>query len=146
MPINALRQAAGPPSDSSATDLFSKFDPLIETREQLLSTGLTDPFGLVMEEVVSPTVAICNGRKTILLGTYNYMGMTFDPDVIAAGKKALDEFGSGTTGSRVLNGTYVGPQGGRGGAQGLLRHGSCHGLLDRLPGQPRHHFDHGRQG
>jgi glycine C-acetyltransferase/8-amino-7-oxononanoate synthase len=90
------------------TDLFSKFDPLIETREQLLSTGVTDPFGLVMEQVVSPTVAICNGRKTILLGTYNYMGMTFDPDVIEAGKKALDEFGSGTTGSRVLNGTYVG--------------------------------------
>ena len=90
------------------SDLFSKFDPLIEIREQLLSTGVTDPFGLVMEKVVSPTVAICNGRKTILLGTYNYMGMTFDPDVIEAGKKALDEFGSGTTGSRVLNGTYVG--------------------------------------
>lgn len=90
------------------SDLFSKFDPLIETREQLLSTGVTDPFGLVMEKVVSPTVAICNGRETILLGTYNYMGMTFDPDVVAAGKKALDEFGSGTTGSRVLNGTYVG--------------------------------------
>ena len=90
------------------TDLFSKFDPLIETREQLLSTGVTDPFGLVMEKVVSPTVAICNGRKTILLGTYNYMGMTFDPDVVAAGKQALDEFGSGTTGSRVLNGTYQG--------------------------------------
>jgi glycine C-acetyltransferase/8-amino-7-oxononanoate synthase len=109
MPTNALRQAASePPSDGTATDLFSKFDALIETREQLLSTGLTDPFNLVMEEVISPTVAICNGRKTILLGTYNYMGMTFDPDVIAAGKKALDEFGSGTTGSRVLNGTYVG--------------------------------------
>src|SRR5688500_4532172 len=109
MSINALREAAGePPSDSPATDLLSKFDPLIETREQLLSTGLTDPFGLVMEEVVSPTVAICNGKKTILLGTYNYMGMTFDPDVVAAGKKALDEFGSGTTGSRVLNGTYSG--------------------------------------
>jgi glycine C-acetyltransferase/8-amino-7-oxononanoate synthase len=69
---------------------------------------VTDPFGLVMEKVESPTVAICNGRRTILLGTYNYMGMTFDPDVIAAGKKALDEFGSGTTGSRVLNGTYAG--------------------------------------
>jgi len=90
------------------SDLFSKFDPLIETRERLLSTGVTDPFNLVMEEVVSPTVAICNGKKTILLGTYNYMGMTFDPDVIAAGKTALDEFGSGTTGSRVLNGTYAG--------------------------------------
>src|SRR6187401_223669 len=61
-----------------------------------------------MEKVESPTVAICNGKRTILLGTYNYMGMTFDPDVVAAGKKALDEFGSGTTGSRVLNGTYAG--------------------------------------
>jgi 7-keto-8-aminopelargonate synthetase-like enzyme len=90
------------------SDLFSKFDDLIALREGLLSSGVTDPFNLVMEKVESPTVAICNGRRTILLGTYNYMGMTFDPDVVAAGKKALDEFGSGTTGSRVLNGTYVG--------------------------------------
>ena len=89
-------------------DLFDKFQPLIDQREALLSTGVTDPFNLVMERVVSPTVAICNGRETILLGTYNYMGMTFDPDVIAAGKQALDEYGSGTTGSRVLNGTYAG--------------------------------------
>ncbi len=88
-------------------DLFSKFDPLIEQRRALLATGLTDPFNLVMEQVLSPTTAICNGRETILLGTYNYMGMTFDPDVIAAGKQALDDFGSGTTGSRVLNGTYA---------------------------------------
>ena len=89
------------------TDLFSKFDPLIEMRANLLSTGVTDPFSLVMEKVLSPTVAVCNGRETILLGTYNYMGMTFDPDVIAAGKQALDDFGSGTTGSRCLNGTYA---------------------------------------
>ena len=87
-------------------DLFDKFDALIGQREALLSTGLTDPFNLVMEKVISPTVAICSGRRTILLGTYNYMGMTFDPDVIAAGKQAFDEYGSGTTGSRVFNGTY----------------------------------------
>ena len=90
------------------TDLFSKFDSLIEQREQLLSTGQRDPFSLVMEEVKSPTVAVVNGKETILLGTYNYMGMTFDPDVIEAGKSALEQFGSGTTGSRVLNGTYQG--------------------------------------
>jgi 7-keto-8-aminopelargonate synthetase-like enzyme len=89
-------------------DLFSKFDPMIELRAGLLATGMTDPFGMVMERVLSPTVAVCNGRETILLGTYNYMGMTFDPDVVAAGKQALDDFGSGTTGSRVLNGTYAG--------------------------------------
>jgi 8-amino-7-oxononanoate synthase len=90
------------------TDLFSKFDALIAQREGLLATGVMDPFSLVMEEVLSPTVAVCNGKETILLGTYNYMGMTFDPDVIEAGKKALDEFGAGTTGSRVLNGTFQG--------------------------------------
>jgi 7-keto-8-aminopelargonate synthetase-like enzyme len=90
------------------SDLFDKFQPVMDLRAGLLASGAEDPFSLVMEQVLSPTVAICNGRETILLGTYNYMGMTFDPDVIAAGKEALDLFGSGTTGSRVLNGTYVG--------------------------------------
>jgi 8-amino-7-oxononanoate synthase len=90
------------------TDLFSKFDPLIAERQALLDTGVRDPFSIVMDEVHSPTLATIQGRKTILLGTYNYMGMTFDPDVIEAGKRALDEYGSGTTGSRVLNGTYQG--------------------------------------
>ena len=89
-------------------DLFSKFDPLIAERQALLDTGVRDPFSIVMDEVKSPTLAMIKGRETILLGTYNYMGMTFDPDVVAAGKQALDEFGSGTTGSRVLNGTYQG--------------------------------------
>lgn len=90
----------------NVTDLFSKFDPFIAQREALLATGVTDPFSLVMEQVLSPTRAICNGRDTILLGTYNYMGMTFDADVIAAGQRSMAEFGAGTTGSRVLNGTF----------------------------------------
>ena len=98
------------PAPPAATDLFSKFDDLIAQRAALLATGMTDPFSLVMERVLSPTQAVCNGRETILLGTYNYMGMTFDPDVIDAGKHALADFGSGTTGSRVLNGTYQGHQ------------------------------------
>ncbi len=88
------------------TDLFSKFDPLIAERVALADTGVRDPFSIVMEELKSPTVAMIKGKETILVGTYNYMGMTFDPDVIQAGKDALDKFGSGTNGSRVLNGTY----------------------------------------
>jgi len=88
------------------SDLFSKFDPLIAEREALLASGVRDPFAIVMDKVLSPTQAVIKGKETILLGTYNYMGMTFDPDVIQAGKDALDNFGSGTTGSRVLNGTY----------------------------------------
>lgn len=91
---------------AAKTDLMSKFDPLIAEREALLATGVRDPFAIVMDEVRSPTVAVIRGKETILLGTYNYMGMTFDPDVIQAGKDALDKFGSGTNGSRMLNGTF----------------------------------------
>ncbi len=89
-------------------DLLSKFDAVIAERAALNATGVRDPFSIVMSEVKSPTEAVINGRDTILVGTYNYMGMTFDPDVTAAGKDALDRFGAGTTGSRVLNGTYQG--------------------------------------
>ncbi|WP_221416635.1 serine palmitoyltransferase [Sphingomonas kyeonggiensis] len=85
---------------------MSKFDALINERERLLASGVTDPYAVVMEQVKSPTEAVIKGKDTILLGTYNYMGMTFDPDVIQAGKDALDKFGSGTNGSRMLNGTF----------------------------------------
>jgi len=95
-----------PPAVAPERDLMSKFDGLIAERKALIDTGVTDPFAIVMEQVKSPTQAVIDGRDTILLGTYNYMGMTFDPDVLAAGKAALEQFGSGTNGSRMLNGTF----------------------------------------
>ena len=61
------------------SDLFSKFDDVIALRQGLLDSGCTDPFNLVMERVESPTVAICNGKRTILLGTYNYMPVWVPP-------------------------------------------------------------------
>ncbi len=86
-------------------DLLDKYDWVIEQRDSL-KTGGRDSVGVVMEKVLSPTEAIIDGKHTILVGTYNYMGMTFEPEVIEAGKQALTDFGTGTTGSRVLNGTY----------------------------------------
>jgi len=65
-----------------------------------------DPTSLEFDEVISPTEAKLEGRRTILLGTNNYLGMTFDEACVGAAKSALDEFGTGTTGSRVANGTY----------------------------------------
>lgn len=97
---------ADPAPVAPERDLMSKFDGLIAERQALLDSGVTDPFAIVMDEVRSPTEAVIKGRDTILLGTYNYMGMTFDPDVIAAGQAALSQFGSGTNGSRMLNGTF----------------------------------------
>ncbi|GAA0733613.1 serine palmitoyltransferase [Sphingomonas japonica] len=105
-PASAHALPADAVAAAPARDLFSKFDPLIAERQALLDSGVRDPFAIVMEAVKSPTEAVIKGKETILLGTYNYMGMTFDADVIAAGKAALDQFGSGTNGSRMLNGTF----------------------------------------
>lgn len=88
-------------------DLLDKFDATTALRESL-PFEKADPFTVVMDEIISETEAMIGGRHTILAGTNNYMGMTFCEEAIEAAKEALDKFGTGTTGSRVLNGTYGG--------------------------------------
>lgn len=46
-----------------------------------------------------------NGKRTIMIGSNNYLGLTSDPRVIEAGVQALKKYGSGCSGSRFLNGT-----------------------------------------
>ncbi|KPK61402.1 MAG: 8-amino-7-oxononanoate synthase [Gammaproteobacteria bacterium SG8_31] len=74
-------------------------------RNDLLKHG-TLPFGVVTERILSPTEGIVEGRKTILAGTNNYLGLTFAPECVEAGRQALADEGTGTTGSRMANGTY----------------------------------------
>lgn len=87
-------------------DILAKYDGLAERRDLMLQAG-ANPFGLRMEKILSPTEALVNGRRTLLVGTNNYLGLTFDSDCIAAGVKALQEQGTGTTGSRIANGSYA---------------------------------------
>lgn len=47
------------------------------------------------------------GKRRIMLGSNNYLGLTTNPQVIEAGIKALEQYGSGCSGSRFLNGTLV---------------------------------------
>jgi len=63
--------------------LLSKFEPLAIRREALSELGI-DPFNVVVDRIVSATEAIIKGRNTILAGTNNYLGLTFDPQCIAA--------------------------------------------------------------
>jgi len=44
-------------------------------------------------------------HRTIMLGSNNYLGLTSHPEVIEAGIKAIEKYGSGCSGSRFLNGT-----------------------------------------
>ena len=86
--------------------LFDKFQGLAAARRELAALGI-DPFGVEIERIISPTEGVIHGRRTILAGTNNYLGLTFDPDCIAAAQAALATEGTGTTGSRMANGSYA---------------------------------------
>lgn len=86
--------------------LLEKFTALEATRNELLGHG-TNPTDVIVERVLSATESVIGGKPTIMAGTNNYLGLTFDPECIAAGKRALDESGTGTTGSRMANGNYA---------------------------------------
>ena len=60
------------------------------------------------DDILSPTEGLLDGRRTILLGTNNYLGLTFDHDCIERAVEATRHQGTGTTGSRVANGNYGG--------------------------------------
>ena len=51
------------------------------------------------------TVVQMEGKRRIMLGSNNYLGLTTDPQVIEAGIHALERYGTGCSGSRFLNGT-----------------------------------------
>ena len=86
--------------------LLDKFEAAAAIRDQLQASG-HDPTQVLIERIVSPTEGLVEGRRTILAGTNNYLGLTFDPACVAAGRNAIQEQGTGTTGSRMANGSFA---------------------------------------
>src|SRR5258706_10371529 len=79
-----------------------------KSRYDVLRAAGIDPFNVRFERVISPHEAVLNGKPPILLGTHNYLGLTFDQDCIDKAVEATQTQGTGTTGSRVANGSYSG--------------------------------------
>jgi 8-amino-7-oxononanoate synthase len=67
-----------------------------------------EPFGIVIEQILSATEGVINGRATILASANNYLGLTFDPACIAAAQAATTLEGTGTSGARMANEIYGG--------------------------------------
>ena len=85
--------------------MWDKFAPLQQRVDMVRRIGV-DPTGVTFDEITGPTRGVIDGREIILAGTNNYLGLTFDPDCQQAAKDAIDRYGTGTTGSRIANGTY----------------------------------------
>ncbi len=88
------------------SSLFDKFGPLQARVDMMMKIG-ADALGVNFDDVLSATRGRIGNREILLAGTNNYLGLTFDSDCMAAAKKAVDDHGTGTTGSRVANGTYA---------------------------------------
>jgi 8-amino-7-oxononanoate synthase len=75
------------------------------------TTGLINengsPIGSRIERIYSATEGEIGGSKKILVGTNNYLGLTFEEECIEAGHEAARQYGTGTTGSRMANGSYA---------------------------------------
>ena len=83
-------------------DLFAKCAAYTTARE-CRERGIYPYFHAL--ESRQDTEVIMEGRRRIMLGSNNYLGLTAAPKVVAAAEAALAEYGTGCSGSRFLNGT-----------------------------------------
>ncbi len=83
-------------------DLFDKIGSFQRAKE-LQAAGLY-PYFRPIQSATGPEVII-DGRKVIMIGSNNYLGLTQHPKVLDAAVRAVEKYGSGCTGSRFLNGT-----------------------------------------
>lgn len=86
--------------------LFDKYAPLQKRIDVMTKIG-RDALGVEFDDIIDATRGRVGNREILLAGTNNYLGLTFDEDCMAAAKKAIDDHGTGTTGSRIANGTYT---------------------------------------
>jgi 8-amino-7-oxononanoate synthase len=91
-------------SAKPAADVFAKLaDRRLEDWKVAESAGLM-PFYKELDGEVGPRT-LFRGRSVVMLGSNNYLGLTTDPRVRAAAIDAVQRYGTGVTGSRLLNGT-----------------------------------------
>ena len=85
-------------------DIFEKCFSYTDYKE-VLAAGLYPYFHAL--ETGQDTEVIIEGKRTVMVGSNNYLGLTSDPRVKEAAIEAVREFGSGCSGSRFLNGTLT---------------------------------------
>jgi 8-amino-7-oxononanoate synthase len=89
----------------TSIDVFAKVRG--HEREAILSAARQAdvlPYFHVLDSPALPVVEM-EGAERIMLGSNNYLGLTGDPRVMRGAEEALHRYGTGLTGSRLLNGT-----------------------------------------
>jgi 8-amino-7-oxononanoate synthase len=89
--------------DQYQLDRFPECQQLQQQRETLAALGLRNPYFMVHEGVARDTTQVA-GRPLINFSTYNYVGLSGDPEVAAAAKAAIDRYGTSVSASRIASG------------------------------------------
>jgi 8-amino-7-oxononanoate synthase len=76
---------------------------LKETMQLLAQTGVPNPYFTVHQSVTRDTTVI-GDRELINFCSYNYLGMSGDPEVSQAAKEAIDRYGTSVSASRLVSG------------------------------------------
>src|SRR5437588_1227571 len=102
------RPMGAEPYMPTATDVFAKVRGH-ERADQLRAAREADvlPYFRLLESATLPVVEM-EGAERVMLGSNNYLGLTGDERVKQGARDALERYGTGLTGSRLLNGT-IGP-------------------------------------
>ena len=87
-------------------DLLDKLR-VIDRRRAKFAGGAVLPGETVIDRVVGPCEVVVGGRRTLMFGSNNYLGLTLHPEVVEAARGAVATYGTGTTGSRTANGTLA---------------------------------------
>jgi 8-amino-7-oxononanoate synthase len=87
-------------------DLLDKLR-VVEKRAAMFADGSAMPGLTVIDRVIGPCEVVVRGRPTLMFGSNNYLGLTLHPQVVEAARRAVVEYGTGTTGSRTANGTLA---------------------------------------
>ena len=124
-------------SQPDLVSLFDKFAPQRALQASLADSGAVLPIATPMDAVHSATAATIGGRRMVLAGTNNYLGLTFDAECRAAAIAAIEA--QRHRHHRLAHGQrqLCRPSRARAGPGRRLRLGRGHRLLDRLPGQSR---------
>jgi 8-amino-7-oxononanoate synthase/acyl carrier protein len=84
-------------------DLLPEYLRLKATADQFAATGLPNPYFSVHEGITRDTTVV-NGRPMVSFASYNYLGMSGDPEVTRAAKEAIDLYGTSVSASRLVSG------------------------------------------
>jgi 8-amino-7-oxononanoate synthase len=84
-------------------ELFPEYQKLRQQMEATAAAGFRNPYFTVHERVINDTTLI-DGREMVSFSSYNYVGTSGDPRVVAAVKRAVERYGTSVSASRLVSG------------------------------------------